>query len=187
MNAPESKGAEDAARRVSACLTACKSISTKALEAGDLNVLDLQRDRMVLTQQRDTLISAFEEVLRISDRDHEAWRRAHAAIAAVKGPQWRPHLWKTGGPGEGASSFMVPASTFDALPLTGPTIAQLQAEGHLPAEGDIIASISDELGPARSLEDLTKIAKEKGYTMTTAAARKIMDARKAKKAKGGAQ
>lgn len=149
--------------------------------------LDIVRARDRAQAQCHELISAFEEVLRISDRDHEAWHRARAAIAAVKGPQWKPHVWKTGGPGEGASSFLLSGSTLDALPLTGPTIAQLQDAGHLPTDGEIVASISDELGPARSLEDLKKIAKDKGYTMTTAVARKIMDAREAKKAKGGAQ
>jgi LPS O-antigen subunit length determinant protein (WzzB/FepE family) len=84
------KGAEDAARRVSACIAACKSISTKALESGDLNNFELQRDRMVLTQQRDELISALEEVLRISDRKHDAWDRARAAIASAKAEPLNP-------------------------------------------------------------------------------------------------
>ena len=87
---PTTKGAQDAARRVSACIAACKSISTKALESGALNNLELQRDRMVLTQQRDELIAAFEEVLRISDRKHDAWVRARAAIASAKGEQLNP-------------------------------------------------------------------------------------------------
>lgn len=87
---PPTKGAEDAARRVATCIAACKSISTKALESGDLNNFELQRDRMVLTQQRDELIAAFEEVLRISDRKHDAWDRARAAIARAKGEQVNP-------------------------------------------------------------------------------------------------
>ncbi|MDS1913313.1 MULTISPECIES: hypothetical protein [Enterobacter] len=32
----------------------------------------------------EELISAMEEVLRISDRDHDAWRRARAAIAKCR-------------------------------------------------------------------------------------------------------
>lgn len=82
-----SRGAEDAERRIAACLSACKGITTKALEAGGLNNFDLQLDRMLLTQQRDELLAAFEEVLRISDRKHDAWDRARAAIAAAKGEQ----------------------------------------------------------------------------------------------------
>lgn len=38
---------------------------------------------MLLSISAD-LISAMEEVLRISERDHEAWRRAHAAIADLR-------------------------------------------------------------------------------------------------------
>lgn len=87
---PPTKGAQDAARRVSACIAACKNISTKALESGDLNNFELQRDRMVLTQQRDEMIASFEEVLRISDRKHDAWDRARAAVASAKGAPLNP-------------------------------------------------------------------------------------------------
>lgn len=41
--------------------------------------------RLDVERQRDELISAFEEVLRISDRDHDAWNKTKALIAAVKG------------------------------------------------------------------------------------------------------
>lgn len=38
---------------------------------------------MLLSIHAD-FISAMEEVLRISDREHEAWRRAHSAIADLR-------------------------------------------------------------------------------------------------------
>jgi hypothetical protein len=40
---------------------------------------------LAIIAQRDELLSALEEVVRISDRKHDAWDRAHAAIAAAKG------------------------------------------------------------------------------------------------------
>uniref|UniRef100_A0AAU6W2Z0 Uncharacterized protein n=1 Tax=Pseudomonas phage Touem01 TaxID=3138548 RepID=A0AAU6W2Z0_9VIRU len=144
---PLTKGAEDAARRVSACLAACKSISTKALEAGDLSVLDLQRDRMVLTQQRDDLLAALEVLRHDAFNGHldsyvsDAISRADAAIATAKGPQWKPHAWKTGGPGEGTSMPLFldgsPAAQaeFEAS-TSGPSIAELQASGVLLKGGD---------------------------------------------------
>jgi hypothetical protein len=68
---PPTTGAEDAAHRVSACIAACKNISTKALESGDLNNFDLQRNRMVLTQQRDELLAALENLERANERRTE--------------------------------------------------------------------------------------------------------------------
>ena len=101
---PQTKGAEDAARRVSACLAACAGISTKALEKGRLSpdAFQLEESRADRAeQQRDDLVSAFEEVLRLSDRKHDAWDRAHAVIAKAKAPS---HQWKTGAATEGATS-----------------------------------------------------------------------------------
>ena len=38
-----------------------------------------------LTEQRDKLLAALVEVIRISDRDHDAWNHAKALIAEAKG------------------------------------------------------------------------------------------------------
>lgn len=46
-------------------------------------VLDLQA-------LRDELLAALEEVVAISDRKHDAWDRARAAIAKAKGPSEPP-------------------------------------------------------------------------------------------------
>jgi hypothetical protein len=40
-----------------------------------------------LEQQRDELLKALELVVSLSDRKHDAWDKARAAIAAVKGSQ----------------------------------------------------------------------------------------------------
>ncbi len=48
---------ESNARRLAACWNACQNITTDALESGSLDLFQLQLDRMVLTQQRDELLS----------------------------------------------------------------------------------------------------------------------------------
>lgn len=48
---------ESNARRLVACWNACQNIATDAIESGSLDLFQLQLDRMVLTQQRDELLS----------------------------------------------------------------------------------------------------------------------------------
>jgi len=55
------------ARRLVACWNACQGISTDAIESGSLNLFQLQLDRMVLTQQRDKLVSVLECIARPHD------------------------------------------------------------------------------------------------------------------------
>jgi len=84
------------ARRIVACVNACAGMDTDSLEsiAGRIaakSVLQMHANYIankskviLLERQRDELLEAMEEVIRISDRDHDAWNRAKAAIAAVK-------------------------------------------------------------------------------------------------------
>jgi hypothetical protein len=161
---PQTKGAEDAARRVSACLAACKSISTKALEAGGLNVLQLQLDRLVLTQQRDRLVAVLEGLFEIGDvftsaieakdihaSDFEVWEeKARAAISGAKGPIHPSHITQ---------------AEFDATPKAGPSIAEMQAAGQLstperythPTKGGVYEKLGAIYG-AGSLKGLAGIA-----------------------------
>ncbi|WP_312772756.1 hypothetical protein [Pseudomonas rhodesiae] len=48
---------ESNARRLVACWNACQNIATDAIESGSLDLFQLQLDRMMLTQQRDELLS----------------------------------------------------------------------------------------------------------------------------------
>lgn len=48
---------ESNARRLVACWNACQNITTDAIETGSLDLFQLQLDRMMLTQQRDELLS----------------------------------------------------------------------------------------------------------------------------------
>jgi len=48
---------ESNARRLVACWNACQNITTDAIESGSLDLFQTQLDRMVLTQQRDELLS----------------------------------------------------------------------------------------------------------------------------------
>lgn len=56
-----------------------------AAESYQLDAKEQERRAETLKAQRDELLAALEEVLRISDRKHDAWDRAHAAIAHIKG------------------------------------------------------------------------------------------------------
>lgn len=76
---------EDSARRLAACWNACEGVSTERLESDTAQGYEPWGHVQHLQAQRDELLAAFEEVLRISDRKHDAWDRAHAAIAAAKG------------------------------------------------------------------------------------------------------
>lgn len=79
------KPSEVNARRLVACWNACEGMTTKQLEDLPAPIRFQQQRLSDRTSERDELISALEEVLRISDREHDAWGRARAAIAAVKG------------------------------------------------------------------------------------------------------
>lgn len=74
------------AKRIIARVKACKGVDTKALEKmptsfGELLSLEFKE----VVAQRDQLLAALEEVVRISDRKHDAWDRAKTAIASVSG------------------------------------------------------------------------------------------------------
>lgn len=75
----------EAIRRVAACVNSCAGIPTETLES----TRDWQAAGVAtaetLKQQRDELLAALKEVVRISDRKHDAWDRAHAAIAEAEG------------------------------------------------------------------------------------------------------
>lgn len=63
---------------------------TIAVLVGDADISALTEESMraqgwVRQLVIDELVAAFEEVLRISDRKHDAWDRAKEAIAAAKG------------------------------------------------------------------------------------------------------
>lgn len=75
---------KETASRLVACWNACETVSTEDLEIisdADEN-FSIVRNRFVA--QRDKLIAATEEVLRISDRKHEAWDKVKAMIAEIK-------------------------------------------------------------------------------------------------------
>lgn len=80
---------QDVARRFVACWNACEGIGTGMLECFSPRFLATYPDRSLaertaLTKQRDELIAAMEEVLRISDRKHDAWDKVKAMIAEIK-------------------------------------------------------------------------------------------------------
>lgn len=65
---PETGSPSEAnARRLAACWNACQNISTDAIQSGSLGLFRLQLDRMVLTQQRDSLVCALERIARPHD------------------------------------------------------------------------------------------------------------------------
>lgn len=75
---------DEDARRIVACVNACAGMRNDELEGGLLiGVMSKKIER--LESEHDELILAMEEVIRISDRDHEAWDRAKAAIYKAKG------------------------------------------------------------------------------------------------------
>ena len=55
------------------------------LTAGKERIRWLSRRLVVAMQQRDELLAALEEVVRISDRKHDAWDRAHDIMTKIKG------------------------------------------------------------------------------------------------------
>ena len=90
-------GMEANARRIVACINACEGMDTESLEsiAGRIaakSVLQMHANYVgnkakfaSLEEQRDKLLAALVYVIRISDRDHDAWNHAKALIAEVKG------------------------------------------------------------------------------------------------------
>ena len=73
------------ARRIVACVNACEGIPTGVLEKqGMVPIEQVTHD---IERQRDKLLAALVEVIRISDRDHDAWNHAKAVIAEVRGGQ----------------------------------------------------------------------------------------------------
>ena len=72
------------ARRIVACVNACEGLSTDELERFGL-ASAFGTELLEIEKQRNQLLAALEEVIRISDRKHDAWDNAKAAIAAVKG------------------------------------------------------------------------------------------------------
>ena len=48
-------------------------------------IAELEKENEALRQQRDELLEALEEVIAISNRKHDAWDKAKAAIAKAKG------------------------------------------------------------------------------------------------------
>jgi hypothetical protein len=51
----------------------------------DEQIEALRHHIAALTAQRDELLDALKEVVRISDRKHDAWDKAKAAIAKAEG------------------------------------------------------------------------------------------------------
>lgn len=71
------------ARRIVACVNACRGVDNNQLMVTSVSgaILMLREAE----QQREGLLAALEEVVRISDRKHDAWDRAKAAIDKCKG------------------------------------------------------------------------------------------------------
>lgn len=68
------------ARRIVACVNALAGVPTEEIEKVFIHAQSIKD----VVQQRDELIAALEQVIAISDRKHDAWDRAKAAIAACK-------------------------------------------------------------------------------------------------------
>lgn len=83
-SAPSVEAERDAARRLVACWNACEGISTEVLESEPYLQTASYAMRRQAEARRDELIAAMEEVLRISDRKHEAWDKVKAMIAEIK-------------------------------------------------------------------------------------------------------
>lgn len=73
------------ARRIVACVNACAGLETEAIEAIQQTASIVAGKLKKHIQERDELLAALEEVVRISDRKHDAWDRAKAAIDKCKG------------------------------------------------------------------------------------------------------
>ena len=60
--------------------------SIKGLPMGSIEQIAFMREIAVdIERQRDWLLDALKEVVAISDRDHDAWNKAKAAIAKAEG------------------------------------------------------------------------------------------------------
>lgn len=75
--------------RVVACVNACEGISTKWLLKNATGCIDdmhstVMAEARSAKYQRDELLEILKEVVRISDRKHDAWDKAHAAIAKIE-------------------------------------------------------------------------------------------------------
>lgn len=57
---------------------------TLALKTANDQAEHFEREWYLLGDERDALLVAMEEVVRISDRKHDAWDAAHALIDAAK-------------------------------------------------------------------------------------------------------
>jgi len=110
----DSANIEKIARRLVACWNACEGISTDDIESVSKNTGPLLANKLaevdalrIMATQRDELLAALQSIADYAKRDGDIIAQHLGGIAK--------------------------AAIFAAQPTTGPTIAELQEAGHLPA------------------------------------------------------